>query len=151
MRAEQIVYWLEKRKRTRTGYPIGTIAYYGPDADRASKVVAAVLKTEEAEEAERTKKWFAEQGDLREDLAVTREIVEFFRINGVVRVAELPRIIGCPHEEGIDYPVGQSCPHCPYWENRDRWTGRSIADERSSSQEEQALLRAAVEKAKRRR
>ena len=24
------------------------------------------------------------------------------------------RLIGCPHEEGIDYPEGHSCPHCPY-------------------------------------
>lgn len=151
MRDEQIVYWLEKRKRRRTGYPIGTIAYYGPDASSASKVVAAVFKTDEVEEAEPMKKWFDDQGDLREDPEVTRQIVEFFRENGVMRVAELPRIIGCPHEEGIDYPVGQSCPHCPYWENRDRWTGRPIADERNLSPEDQALLRLAVEKAKRHR
>jgi hypothetical protein len=24
-------------------------------------------------------------------------------------------IVGCPHEEGIDYPLGEDCPHCPYW------------------------------------
>jgi hypothetical protein len=32
------------------------------------------------------------------------------------------RIIGCPHEEGIDYPDGQKCPQCPYWASRDRFT-----------------------------
>jgi hypothetical protein len=25
------------------------------------------------------------------------------------------RIIGCPHEEGIDYPLGRTCPQCPFW------------------------------------
>lgn len=30
-------------------------------------------------------------------------------------------IIGCPHEEGIDYPDGQVCPQCPFCAHRDRW------------------------------
>jgi hypothetical protein len=38
-------------------------------------------------------------------------------------VAMVEAIIGCPHEEGIDYPTGESCPHCPFWKGRDRWTG----------------------------
>jgi hypothetical protein len=33
------------------------------------------------------------------------------------------RIIGCPHEEGIDYPEGEECPLCPFWKGRDRWSG----------------------------
>lgn len=32
------------------------------------------------------------------------------------------KIIGCPHEEGKDYPMGKKCPQCPFWVNRDRWT-----------------------------
>ena len=31
--------------------------------------------------------------------------------------------LGCPHEEGVDYPEGQICPQCPFWAHRDRWTG----------------------------
>jgi len=31
-------------------------------------------------------------------------------------------IIGCPHEEGTDYPEGKSCPQCPFWAGRDRFT-----------------------------
>jgi hypothetical protein len=31
------------------------------------------------------------------------------------------QIIGCPHEEGIDYE-GATCPACPFWAGRDRWT-----------------------------
>ena len=33
------------------------------------------------------------------------------------------RIIGCPQEEGVDYPLGHACPRCPFWAHRDRWTG----------------------------
>ena len=22
------------------------------------------------------------------------------------------RMMGCPHEEGVDYPMGRTCPHC---------------------------------------
>jgi hypothetical protein len=43
----------------------------------------------------------------------------------VKTVAMTDRIIGCPHEEGIDYE-GPVCPHCPFWANRDRWTGEVI-------------------------
>src|SRR4051812_9319014 len=35
------------------------------------------------------------------------------------------RIIGCPHEEGIDYE-GTTCPTCPFWAGRDRWTGKRL-------------------------
>jgi hypothetical protein len=35
------------------------------------------------------------------------------------------RIIGCPHEEGIDYE-GDTCPARPLWAGRDRWTGERL-------------------------
>ncbi len=35
-------------------------------------------------------------------------------------------IIGCPHEEGIDYPDGEVCPQCPFWARRDRFTGELL-------------------------
>ncbi|HEY2587148.1 MAG TPA: hypothetical protein VGI81_15480 [Tepidisphaeraceae bacterium] len=25
---------------------------------------------------------------------------------------------GCPHEEGIDFPLGQECPFCPFWHGK---------------------------------
>jgi hypothetical protein len=27
-------------------------------------------------------------------------------------------VIGCPHEEGIDFPEGQECPYCPFWRGK---------------------------------
>jgi hypothetical protein len=31
-----------------------------------------------------------------------------------------------PAEEGIDYPEGETCPLCPFWKGRDRWTAQRI-------------------------
>jgi hypothetical protein len=30
-------------------------------------------------------------------------------------------LFGCPHEEGIDYPDGETCPQCPFWATHDRY------------------------------
>ena len=48
----------------------------------------------------------------------------FLKAHGVRSIGMFDRIIGCPHEEGIDYPDGQACPACPFWAGRDRWSGK---------------------------
>jgi hypothetical protein len=37
----------KKSKRGMRGWPIATIAYYGPDASRATKVVVSIIPTED--------------------------------------------------------------------------------------------------------
>jgi hypothetical protein len=32
----------------------------------------------------------------------------------------MEEINGCPHEEGVDYSLGQVCPTCPFWAKRRR-------------------------------
>ena len=32
----------------------------------------------------------------------------------------IEEINGCPHEEGVDYPLGEVCPACPFWAHRRR-------------------------------
>ncbi len=46
----------------------------------------------------------------------------FIEENEATSVGMTKDIIGCPHEEGIDYPEGESCPTCRYWKGRDRLT-----------------------------
>jgi hypothetical protein len=29
-------------------------------------------------------------------------------------------MLGCPHDEGIDYPEGEACPEYPFWVGRER-------------------------------
>jgi hypothetical protein len=111
----------KKARRGMRGYPVGTVAYYGPDDKRATKLAAGVKTAEDAEPEMR--KWFAETRDIRNDAAIAAEVLAHFEAHGVKSVAMTDRIWGCPHEEGIDYQ-GEYCPVCTFWIGRDRDTGR---------------------------
>ena len=115
----------KKIRRGFRGYPVASVAFYGPDDERASKVAVCIVTEEGAEPAE-VQRWFSEAGDVRADLAIGGEILQFIQSHGVLSVVATNRIIGCPHEEGKDYLDGQVCPQCPFWANRDRWTGEII-------------------------
>ncbi len=118
-----------KKNRARPSserrFPAATIAYYGPDDQRASKVVVGILATRTAD-VEPLEEWVADIGDVRNDPDIAREIGEFLKAHGVKSVIATDRIIGCPHQEGIDYPEGGKCPRCPFWATRDRWSGDVI-------------------------
>jgi hypothetical protein len=115
--------WLAKKaKRGVAGYPAGTVAFYGPDNRRATKAAVGVIPAAQAEPSE-MRRWLVEDGDVRTNEAILDEVARFLRDAGVRSVIVVDRVIGCPHEEGIDYPSGRPCPHCPYWAGRDRWTG----------------------------
>lgn len=107
------------------GYPIATVALYGPTAERASKVAVSIF-LREAPEPDLLQRWSLEDGDVRFDHAIDTQILSFIHEHGVRSVIITDRIIGCPHEEGIDYPEGQKCPQCPYWASRDRFTHERI-------------------------
>ena len=111
----------KKARRGMRGYPLGTVAYYGPDDKRASKVAAGVQLAEDADFDMR--RWFVETGDARTDPAIAAELLAFFETNGVKSVAMVDGILGCPHEEGVDYE-GDYCPVCTFWIGRDRYTGK---------------------------
>jgi hypothetical protein len=114
--------WLHKKaKKGARAYPVGTIAFYGPDDRRATKVAAAVIE-HEGEAASELRRWTTDAGDPR--AGVPAEITAFLKSHAVRSVAMVDRIIGCPHEEGVDYPEGGECPACPFWAGRDRWTGQ---------------------------
>ncbi len=101
----------KKARRGFRGYPVATIAWYGPDDQRASKVAVGILISE---------------GDIRRDYSVAEQIRQFVTAHGVKSVVMSDQIIGCPHEEGKDYPDGEVCPQCPFWAHRDRWTGELL-------------------------
>jgi hypothetical protein len=111
----------KKAKKGFRGFPVATVALYGPTDKKATKLVVGIVPREEAEPDE-MRKWYSKE-DLRKDLDLCDEVLEFIKTHEVKSVAMADRIIGCPHEEGIDYPEGESCPECPFWQGRDRWSG----------------------------
>ena len=114
----------KKAKKGFRGFPLATIAFYGPDGRRATKLAVGIILEQDQEPAE-LRRWFTEGVDIREDQDTAEEVLAFIDRFGVRSVTMVDRIIGCPHEEGIDYE-GPTCPHCPYWAGRDRWTGEII-------------------------
>jgi hypothetical protein len=115
----------DRSRRRFRGYPVATVAYYGPDGSRATKVAVGIISGE-GQEAEPLERWFSPDSDVRFDQEICGLILEFITAHQVKSVVMSPGIIGCPHEEGVDYPVGQKCPACPYWADKDRWTGEVI-------------------------
>src|SRR5712691_7985358 len=104
----------KKSRRGFRGYPVATIAFYGPNDTRASKVAVGILSGENAA-PDALERWFAEDRDIRTDSIIAREILEFIQRHGAKSVVMTDGIIGCPHEEGVDYPEGEVCPQCPFW------------------------------------
>ena len=118
--------WLQRKaKQGFQGYPVATIAFYRPTADLATKVVVSVVRNE-GQDPDPLERWFSEDTDVRNDFAIGEKILAFLKENGAKSVIATDGLIGCPHEEGIDYPEGKSCPKCPYWAGRDRFTRERI-------------------------
>lgn len=113
-------------KKGFRGYPIATIACYGLDDKVATKVAVGIVISDDESDPIDMKKWFSDSTDVRQDREINLEILEFIKESGAKSVVISERIMGCPHEEGVDYPEGSKCPECKFWANRDRFTGEVI-------------------------
>jgi hypothetical protein len=114
----------KKAKKGLRGWPLATIAFYGPNLSQASKVAVGIMPSRDAP-ADVVRAWTIEQGDIRADPGVASEILDFIAQHGALSVAMADKIMGCPHQEGIDYE-GEWCPVCEFWYGRDRFTGERI-------------------------
>jgi hypothetical protein len=112
----------KKRQTKDNDFPIATIAFYGPDDKRASKVAVGIMRSADSG-INPIRRWISGTTDVRTNEKIQREIIAFLTEHNVKRVGGVERIIGCPHEEGQDFPMGMKCPLCSFWSNRDRWTG----------------------------
>jgi hypothetical protein len=115
----------KKAKRGFRGYPVATVAFYGPDAVRASKVAVGIVGGDR-EEASNLGRWVSDDTDVRSDKGILDEVLRFIQKHAVKSVVMTDGLLGCPHEEGIDYPEGACCPKCPYWSGRDRFRGSRV-------------------------
>ena len=66
----------KKAKKGFRGFPVATVAFYGPDDRRASKLAVGIVLAEN-EEAVDLKRWFAEPGDVREDVRIAEEVLAY--------------------------------------------------------------------------
>jgi hypothetical protein len=84
---------LKQAKKGFRGYPVATVAYYGPDDQRASKVAVGIFRFEGASAVMR--KWYTGKTDARLDEQVTNEVMEHIRNNGALTIASVAKILGC--------------------------------------------------------
>lgn len=117
---EHLMKGLECRARKGfQGYPLGIIAFYGYNDQSAVKAVIGIVEEAGVPPAH-IRKWSCEKGDLRKDVASIKEFFRYIESHEVQSVALTPGIYSCPHEPGIDYPHGDSCPLCPFWANAEK-------------------------------
>ena len=92
---------LSKRaKRGFRGYPIATVALYGPDDRAATKLTSASYRRSMPRPQD-LRRWFSEGADTRHDAGVAEGVLAFIDAAGARSIVMTDRIIGCPHEEGI--------------------------------------------------
>jgi hypothetical protein len=118
--------------RQQPQYPIGTVAMYGPD-DKTT-----VILHDGAEPI--MKRWVAT--DVTTNPKVQQEMKDFFLQHGVKQVAMSQGNLGCPHEEGEDFPHGEDCPFCPFWKGKQGSNRRIDAHGQSEGQEFRHWLQA---------
>jgi hypothetical protein len=114
----------KKARKGMRGWPVATIAFYGPNLSQATKVAVGIVPFEN-EDVTAMRDWKVDHGDVRTDSGIAQEILEFIEKHGALSVVMTDGIIGCPHQEGIDYE-GEWCPVCEFWHGRDRFTGQRL-------------------------
>jgi hypothetical protein len=105
----------ESRVTDEQKFPVGTIVYYGPDDKTVTKITAGVVFNKNGTPLRRS--WVGE--DVTADPIVISELGKFFKSHGVHKVVMTSGVAGCPHVEGVDYPAGEECPLCPYWQGKE--------------------------------
>jgi hypothetical protein len=115
----------KKVRKGMRGWPAATVAFYGPNLSQATKVAVGIVPAKNADVSE-MRDWRVDTGDVRDSPTIIEEVLEFVAEHSVLSVVMTDGIIGCPHQEGIDYE-GDWCPVCDFWRGRDRFTGKMIS------------------------
>ena len=126
-----------RRRRQKPQYPIATIAQYGPDDKTVTKLAVGIIEAEDAEPI--MERWYG--SDVMTNPEIQAQIAGFIEAHGVQSVVRTDGVIGCPHEEGIDFPKGRECPYCPFWRGKQGIQVRGERQEADSQQELKLLTR----------
>ncbi len=112
---------VRSRRQHRLHYPVATIAHYGPDDRTVTKIAVGIVEAEDAEPI--MERWIGP--DVLTNPEIQLQIAGFIQAHGVQQVVTMEGVLGCPHEEGIDFPAGEECPYCPFW--REKQGARAVS------------------------
>ncbi len=104
------------KRRPPRQFPVVTIAFYGPDDKTPTKIAVGIIEEEGDEKPIALQRWVGP--NVADDPQVRAEILDFVQEHKAKSVVMTNGVIGCPHEEGIDYPLGEDCPFCPFWKGK---------------------------------
>ena len=117
---------LSKRaKKGFRGWPVATVALYGPDDSTATKLTVGIMPAEDAEATD-LRRWLSkDQTDIRDDISGWRK--KSWRSLPRPEPSRLswPSGLSAAPMKKADYE-GATCPACPFWAGRDRWTGKRL-------------------------
>ena len=71
----------KRAKKGFRGYPVATVALYGPDDTMATKLTVGIVPAENAEATD-LRRWFSEGSDIRNDVDVAEEVLAFIADTG---------------------------------------------------------------------
>jgi hypothetical protein len=80
----------KKAKRGFRGYPVATVALYGPDDKRATKVAVGIVPEENGKVTE-LERWYSAEDDVRTEPSILRAVLEFIEAHGVRSVVMTDR------------------------------------------------------------
>ena len=113
----------KKARRGFQGFPVATVAWYGPDDQRASKVAVGII-IEDGGEPQALERWLSRDQDIRHDRVVGAEIQQFIREHGVKSVVASDGIVGIVRmKKARTIRMGKPVRQCPFWADKDRWAG----------------------------
>ena len=114
------------RPGPRNRFPVATLMAYGPNRTFATKLVVSVFGRPGHREPSAMSTWTTHAIDVRPIRRLPPKWPTSSQQHGARQTVSTDRIIGCPHEEGIDYPLGRTCPQCPFWADIDRFTHEPV-------------------------
>jgi hypothetical protein len=96
--------WLGRKvKQGFRGYPIATIAFYGPTTETATKVVVAIFR-DDGGDAGPLERWLSEESDIRVDTNVGEEIVSLIKAQEVRSVVVTDGSSAAPTKKASTIP-----------------------------------------------
>jgi len=104
------------KNRPSVKYPLAIVTPYGSDDRTVTKLTVGIIPTPSHTDTTAMERWVAT--DIASNQSIARAIHSFMRARGVKTVVTATVVMGCPHEEGEDFPTGEHCPFCPFWHGR---------------------------------